>query len=147
MRRTLFIGLGLVFLLSGCTGSGSVQGAATDQPPVKEIKTYSKRTIVLNALNGSPYAGKAVLEKQGEDVHVTIRVEKASAVLLPVNLHLGTCAAPRDIKYPLKPVDDGNSDTILKKTTIAELKDLAIVVYSADENPAPAACGIITIEL
>ncbi len=108
--------------------------------------TMSKETtVILKPVNKSDEAGTAILKEENGQTKVTVNLTGYTKdVEQPAHVHLGACPGVGSVKYPLTPVVNGTSVTILA-ITLDQLKKelpLAINVHkSATEISAYTACG------
>jgi hypothetical protein len=105
-------------------------------------------TVQFNAQNDSGETGTATLSDQADGLHVVLNIANAPAgIAQPAHIHQGTCAAlDKAPKWPLKPVVDGKSETVIPNLTLADVSGgkYAINVHkSADDIPHYVACGDI----
>lgn len=104
-------------------------------------------TVTLAEQNSSKEMGTAVLKEVNGNTEVTVTMKgQPAGVAQPAHIHKGSCPAVGDVLYPLtSPKDGAASVTVLKETTIADLKThpaLAINVHkSAAESNVYVACG------
>ena len=133
LKKVLFVG-GLSILFAGC-----VSPKKMTPPPASGSATVP----VIDQRKGSHQSGTALVEQQGENVHVFVKIKGADASTLPVTLNLGDCSEPKDVKFALSDTVGGNSDTLLKKTQLGDVWGLAVVVHAAKDNPAMASCGML----
>jgi hypothetical protein len=102
------------------------------------------RTFELETLNASGVTGTAVLTDLGDgSTRVVVDVEPAGHPQMPAHIHPGTCIelVPQPL-YPLLPVTDGASETVVPKS-LAELLagELALNLHvSLDDMGTYAAC-------
>jgi hypothetical protein len=106
------------------------------------------RIYALAAQNGSGELGTVTLTAVGDKTRVDVALANApSDVTQPAHVHAGTCAKldPKP-KYPLMPVVDGTSTTVLD-VPMAQLVagGLAVNVHkSTTEIPVYVSCGDLT---
>ncbi len=104
-------------------------------------------TVKLSAQNNSGISGTATLTEVDGKAQVKLALTGGLATLAePAHIHLGSCAALGDVKYPLSNVLTGKSTTVLN-VSLAQLKaglPLAINVHkSVAEAGVYVACGDI----
>ena len=104
-------------------------------------------TVKLEAQNDSGQAGTATLLPEGDRTKVVIELSNAPmGVAQPAHIHPGSCddldQAP---KWPLEPVKDGRSVTLVSASLDAILADsTAINIHkSKDEVQVYVSCGNI----
>jgi len=106
--------------------------------------SQQSRTFQLQMLNASGVTGSAVLTDLGDgSTRVVVDVDPAGHLQMPAHIHPGTCIdlVPQPL-YPLLPVTDGASETVVPKP-LADLLagDLALNLHvSKDEMGTYAAC-------
>jgi hypothetical protein len=110
------------------------------------MKSDNKYTFKLAAVGASKQDGTATLEEVAGKVKVTIEVANASTTAEPAHIHMGKCALPGDVKYPLTNVVNGKSETTLPaEATMAKLMamgDLSINLHkSATDLKTYMSCG------
>lgn len=110
-----------------------------------EPQTGGNKVYKLHAQNGSHEYGTVALKPRGEGTDVEVHVINAPAGQnQPAHIHPGTCATLDPTpKYPLSPVLDGTSETVLK-VSIATLtaSPMAVNVHeSADDLKDYVACA------
>ena len=102
------------------------------------------RAFQLETLNASGVTGTAELTDLGDgSTRVVVDVDPAGHPQMPAHIHPGTCVelVPQPL-YPLLPVTDGASETVVPKS-LAELLagELALNLHvSAEEMGTYAAC-------
>lgn len=101
--------------------------------------------VNLYAQNNSGEDGVAILTEEGNKVRVRVSVANSPKdVSQPAHIHLGSCPKPGEVKYPLNPVVNGSSETVLD-TTFAQMQlagELALNIHkSADEVGTYFSCG------
>lgn len=104
-----------------------------------------KPVIVLNEQNNSGEYGNATLNEVNGKVVVKLDVKNAPrGVMQPAHIHMGTCIALGGVKYPLKNVVNGVSETTLN-VSMKELKKqgpISINVHkSTSQSNVYVACG------
>lgn len=102
------------------------------------------RTFQLETLNNSGVIGTAVLSDLGDgSTQVVVDVDPAGHPQMPAHIHPGTCIdlVPQPL-YPLLPVTDGASETVVPKSLTELLAgELALNLHvSADDMGTYAAC-------
>ncbi len=71
-------------------------------------------TLQLNEQNNSGEYGNAVLTEENGKTKVHIDIKGApKGISQPAHIHVGSCIALGDVKYPLTNVVNGTSDTVL----------------------------------
>jgi len=113
--------------------------SATVSMPVPATETD------LSPQNNSGQQGKAVLSSVDNKTKVVLTISGGPAgVAQPAHIHLNSCANIGSVKYPLNPVVNGQSETILN-VSLGEILDqlpLAINVHkSAAQASIYVACG------
>lgn len=143
-KKLLVIVLGLAALILAYRLWG---GGVADNDAIKE----NGHSVIfgLRPQNNSRQSGEVKIEELNGQAYVTIDIAKGpTGVNQPVNIYFASCAKPGQIKYPLAPVVDGHSETLLGGT-LAQLKKelpLAIVVQKSDgQSDTYVACGDIKI--
>lgn len=111
-------------------------------------KEEGRVVVILNELNSSGEAGKAIIEENNDTVTITILLTGYKDDPQPSHLHLGNCDDLGAIKYPLSNSINGNSVTLVN-TTLAELKasqPLSINIHeSASQAVNFVACGDLNL--
>jgi len=102
------------------------------------------RTFGLETLNASGVTGTAVLTDLGDGTtRVVVDVDPAGHPQMPAHIHPGTCVelVPQPL-YPLLPVTDGASETVVPKSLTELLAgELALNLHvSSDDMGTYAAC-------
>jgi hypothetical protein len=148
MKRLVFLIVsGLV--LSACSfgQAQNVGDSLKATPTPTEEKDIPKIiTVVLSPENNSGQEGVVTIQEIDGKVKVIIAAKKISALPQPAHIHTGKCPTPGAVKYPLKNVVDGKSETTLDldmKTLLAN-GDLAVNIHkSIKEAEVFTACGDI----
>lgn len=151
--KKLFLGLGIVLFLSGCTQK---QTAVTPQTPRPQVEATSPTQIEatpmlsssliipLATLNNSGQTGTVTLEPSDGKTKVTVAlVGQPAGSSQPAHFHTGTCAKPGSVVYPLSAVVDGTSVTLVD-ASIAQMQAKSTVVNvhkSATESGTYIACA------
>src|SRR5947209_5290902 len=103
------------------------------QPGSAPITSLPKEVEVsLNSQNNSNELGVAVLQKINGKLVVKINLKGQPANLAqPAHIHLGSCPNPGVVKYPLNPVLNGTSETVLDTNgdDLLKMMPLAINVH------------------
>lgn len=107
-----------------------------------QIKTA---TLKLDAQNSSGESGTALLKEVEGKVMVSLSLTGAPKGLTqPAHIHLGSCPNPGAIKYPLKSLVNGESETTLD-VTFDKLKALGSLAINVHKSAAQAnmyvSCG------
>ncbi len=139
-----------------CAGSiAALPALAQMSPPpagagsmmMKSNTVMAPLTVTMNPQNGSGESGTIKLVQSGPRVVVMVRVNnEPKDAIQPMHIHTGTCANLGGVAYPLKPLVDGKSDTVLSDVTLASLvaKPMAINSHkSAAQLNIYTACGNI----
>jgi hypothetical protein len=113
-----------------------------------DMSSMGPVTVQINSQNQSGESGTATLTQQSDGLHVVIALANTpDGVAQPAHIHKGTCdVLNKAPQWPLKPVVDGKSETVLPDVTLADVTGgkYAINVHkSADDLPAYVACGDI----
>lgn len=128
--RTLLLGLLLTGLFSG---------------PARALD--ESVTVKLEALNNSGQNGTATLRPDGKKTKVVIELSNVQTrVAQPAHIHMGTCEKlDKAPKWPLEPVKNGRSVTLLPVSLDAITKDkTAINVHKSETEPQSyVSCGNI----
>lgn len=123
--------------------------------PTKEIITptamIQQLIIELKEENKSGESGTAIIKEENGSVVANIVLAGApSDIAQPAHIHAGTCPGLGVIKYPLKSVLNGKSETILSGLTMNQIKTalpLSVNVHkSAVLSKVYVACGEIKTE-
>ena len=110
----------------------------------------NETTVALTAVNNSGESGTATITETGGQTKVMINLTGFTKdVEQPAHIHLGVCPGVGAVKYPLTPIMNGTSVTVIP-VTIADLKKqlpLAINVHkSKTEVSSYTACGPLSIK-
>lgn len=109
------------------------------------------RNVTLDEQNDSGQDGGVMLTDEDGKTRVILTINAQPAnTEQPAHIHLGVCPSPGAVLYPLNPVVDGRSETVLN-TSLADLlstsSQLSINVHkSAEESNVYLACGDIDID-
>jgi len=130
----------ILWVLSGTKKPAPTAPQVTPQAPTPVA-------VSLNELNKSGQSGTAMIkEVEGKaEVVVTLNGQPKDTEE-PAHIHLGSCAKPGDVKFPLNPVKNGSSDTVLDvpMSEIMNNLPLAINVHKSEkELNVYVACGDI----
>ncbi len=152
MNNLLILVLVVVVLVGGyyfytnqnlLTAPSSYINQVTNQTP-SSVSSSKKIDVILSPQNESNESGEVILEEMGGKLKVTLTMKGAPNVSQPAHIHIGACPTPGAVKYPLSPVVNGRSETILD-TNLEGLKKnlpLAINVHKSDaESKVYVACG------
>ncbi len=113
----------------------------------EEVEVVMKKDIVvaMTAQNASGQTGTATLTDMDGKTKVVINIPANSTnVAQPAHMHLGSCPNPGAVKYPLGPVTNGTSETILDVSfaSLSASLPLSINVHkSAGEVKIFTSCG------
>lgn len=118
----------------------------SDVPEVV-IKSFKAN---LSPISESNISGTATVTDMEGKAKVVINLVGASeGSELPVHFHLGTCAELGEVKFPLNPIQNGISETILEIST-EELNSnlpLALNVHeSVNKMDVNVSCGDLTLD-
>lgn len=135
-------------VLSACTQTTPVSyvtPTATPTPVATPLPLAQPITIALKTEAGSGQSGTAKLEDQGNGkTKVTITLTgKITSTPEPAHFHVGTCAKPGSVVYPLTNVVSGKSETIVD-ATIADITTKSSIVNvhkSVTQQGIYIACG------
>lgn len=103
-------------------------------------------TVQMAAQNNSGQTGTTTMTARGDQTEVVINVSAGQAgVDQPAHIHTGTCAAPGPVVFPLSPVKEGKSTTLVnaKLADIANGQHIVNVHKSAQEVSVYTSCGAI----
>lgn len=122
--------------------------AATVTTNTNDATMKKDVVVTLAAQNGSGQAGTATISDVNGKAKVTIAIAPSTDnVQQPAHIHVGACPTPGAVKYPLTPVGNGASETMLDISVdelMAQLP-LAINIHkSTAEISTYVACGDIT---
>jgi hypothetical protein len=134
-------------LLAGCRSLPlSITTPAPTVTPTSTPQTLSKpESITLSAVKNSGQSGTATIEEVGGKVKVTIALTgKKMTLPEPAHIHVGNCAKPGNVIYPLSDVIDGKSITMLS-VDMATLKSKGQTLINVHKSPKESnvymACG------
>jgi hypothetical protein len=113
----------------------------------EEDRSGTELKLSLSAQNNSGIAGKVTLESVDGKIKVTLDLAGVPTGVVgllgvslgathPAHIHLGSCANPGGVKYPLMPTVDGRSTTVVD-VSMAALRaqlPLAINVHKSSEQ-------------
>jgi hypothetical protein len=118
----------------------------SSQPPSNLPKEVE---VPLNTQNNSNELGVATLQKVNGKLVVKINLKgQTDNTPQPAHIHLGSCPNVGVVKYPLNPVVNGSSETILDTTgdDLPKLLPLSINVHKSDSQMQTyVACGDIKL--
>jgi hypothetical protein len=122
------------------------QNTPQSQPPSNLPKEVE---VPLNTQNNSNELGVATLQKVNGKLVVKINLKgQTDNTPQPAHIHLGSCPNVGVVKYPLNPVVNGSSETILDTTgdDLPKLLPLSINVHKSDSQMQTyVACGDIKL--
>ena len=102
-------------------------------------------TFNLREQSDSSQSGKATIEERNDGTKVTIELSnEPRGATEPAHIHFGSCPNPGAVKYPLNPVMNGRSETLINSSydTVVSGGPLAVNVHeSAQKLNAYVACG------
>lgn len=138
--------LGGYFLLTSQATAPSRVPAQTKEP-MKIPQTGV--SIVLSEQNNSGQAGIATIIEENGKVVVSLKLTGALVdTPQPAHLHLGTCEKPGEVKFSLRDVTDGQSETTLDLDINMFNKKLPLIlnVHKSEQEPdIYTSCGVIPI--
>lgn len=111
----------------------------------------TSRNVTLTAQNDSGQNGSAMLTEEDGKTRVILTLsDQPENTSQPAHIHLGICPTPGAVLYPLNPVVDGRSETVLN-TSLANLlntsSELSVNVHKSEEEATVyMACGDIDID-
>lgn len=149
ITRATLLGALFALVLSACTQTKPVSYVAPTTSPTPQATATpvlaKPVSVVMKAQRNSGLSGTATLEDLGSGkTKVTIMLSgKTTTTPEPAHIHIGSCAKPGDVVYPLTNVVSGKSETILDATlsTITAKGTLINVHKSAQEASVYVACG------
>ena len=146
----LVVALVAAATLAACGGNGNGNGEAADEGVTAETGIdpgagSQNFNVALNPPNGAGRRGSATVTAEGgEQVRITIQLDRAGRNEFPAEIREGTCAELSDqTGHELSDVEVGVSETLLE-VSIAELRGApqSIVVLQPDGAPDMyEACG------
>ena len=149
MKRLALLGLSAM-LFAACTGkSGSTTTSpssdASSAAPVGVMAT-KKTTVTLSEQNKSGQTGTMTMEELADGkTKVTLTMTGGSFTDQPAHIHEGSCPSPGLVKYPLKNVMNGKSETVLSTKyadVLASATKLAVNVHKSPMDlKTYTACG------
>ena len=105
-------------------------------------------TVQLNEQNNSTQTGQAMLSDSDGKTKIVLDLNNYKQnVAQPAHIHLGTCSKLGSVKYPLMPIVNGKSETMLNISVSQLLSGLPLAVNvhkSAAEANVYVSCGDIT---
>lgn len=149
ITRAAVLGTLSALVLSACTQTTPVSyvaPTATPTPQATPSPALAKPvSVVMKAQRNSGMSGTATLEDLGNGkTKVSILLSgKITTTPEPAHIHVGTCAKPGDVVYPLTNVVSGKSETVLDASlaTVIARGTLINVHKSAQEASVYVACG------
>jgi len=106
--------------------------------------------LALKPAHHSGVTGTATLVPDGENLNVTLKLDKPSAQTMLAHIHSGPCSDEPTIDNPriwanLDDVIKGTSKTVVNVVTLKELQSepASINVHDPDHNQRPLVCGDI----
>ncbi len=106
----------LAALVAGSTAGASAQGGTMMKGGAMHGALVARHIVVkLAAVGGSGESGTATLDQNpgGAGTTVVLSLHGGSAAPQPSHIHLGVCGSNGPVKYPLKPVTEGKSTTVV----------------------------------
>jgi uncharacterized protein YxeA len=147
---------GFLFYRSGNNPKNSIPNPYANQPGQSPTSTNNSSTsatsqqieINLNQKNSSGESGIATLSPaENNKTEVVVSVEGFNGnTMQAAHIHAGPCSIDGPKKYPLNPINNGNSDTIIN----VSLKDLlaqaplSLHVHKSTQDETLYSCGDIT---
>ena len=163
MKIALVCAAAIALSLAACSSNSSSTSTNTAAPEASAMATQGAMTsstggsmmanmhaktmtIVMKALNGSGESGTATLTAMGPKTRVNIGLKGENTTGdQPAHIHAGHCPDPGAVKYPLKNVVLGKSNTVVG-APMASLTggNMSINVHESAKNLARyVACGDI----
>lgn len=161
MKIALVCAAAVALSLAACSGNqqsttstntaapgASAAAMATETPAGVTMGTMhaSVITVVMKEQGGSGESGTATLTAMGKKTRVNIGLKGENTTGdQPAHIHMGACAKPGAVKYPLKNVVLGKSNTVVD-APISSLTSapMSINVHESAKNLAHyVACGDI----
>ena len=136
-------------LVSAALGAILIAGATAQSPaPAPGSAMKHPIQVKLKPQPGSTEAGTATLLDGAAGLIVKLRVAGGpEGTPQPAHIHTGTCDNLGGVKYPLKSVVDGTSETVIPNVTLATFSkgEWAINVHkSTSDLKTYVACGNIS---
>jgi hypothetical protein len=106
----------LAALVLGSTAGASAQGGSMAKGGAMNHALVARHIVVkLNAIGGSGESGTATLDQNvgGTGTTVKLSLHGGTAAPQPAHIHVGVCGSNGPIKWPLKPVTEGKSTTVV----------------------------------
>jgi cytoskeletal protein RodZ len=108
----------------------------TNNNSVSETISVPNQDFVLEEQNNSGQTGRVTLLDQSGKTRVVLSMDNSPAdASQPAHIHAGSCPTPGAVKYPLNPVVDGLSDTILE-VAYADLKTMVPLAVNVHKSAA-----------
>ncbi len=148
-----FVGLALIggtqMMLTNINAENDAAAALLPSPSPTVIATNSantrtvivEKTLTLTPQKGFTLKSKAKFEVMEEKLRVLVTVDGAGSTPYAANISDGTCAKPQKVRYTLKGVDMGNSDTLLDIPEYEMLKGTVVLVTSTADTSNVLACA------
>lgn len=112
--------------------------------------TSKKVTVVLKSVNDSGEVGTAIFSEENGVTKITVSLTGyAKDIEQPAHMHIGECPGVGTVRYPLTPVINGTSETLLDVTLESLKKELPLAINvhkSSTEASTYTACGPLAIE-
>jgi hypothetical protein len=147
--RRLALLVCLASALAGCSGGdggGAAHAAAASPVPSRPVE------ITLRPKHGSGVTGKATLAPAGENLIVTLRLDKRFRFGLAAHIHTGPCSDEPTFANPriwasLDEVRAGRSRTTVNTVTLRELQaeTSSINVHDPSHGNRAMVCGDIPL--
>lgn len=144
---------GFLYYRAGQQEAALQENMDTTAPPQEEEsqKTQAEKHIVkILSQNDSNEEGVASLVDYNGKVMVQLSVTNVPAgIPQPAHIHVGSCANPGSVKYPLENVVEGKSETTINISMADLLKSLPLAINvhkSAQQVGTYVACGDITAD-
>lgn len=128
-------------------GDAMMQGDAMHDDAMM-VKESHEMSVALIALNNSGLKGTATIKDNAEGkavVSIVLPTDVATAKH-PAHIHVGSCATPGAVKYPLSAVVGGKSETVLTVSSKDILSGVPLMINvhkSAEEASVYVSCGDI----
>lgn len=141
------------FFINKKGGYNYNQSSQTNQQyasPSPQAMTSNNATFVLKPVNGSTEGGIVSFKEDKGQTTVTISlIGYAKNVEQPAHIHMGECPGVGSVKYPLNPVINGASVSVIPVVMSQFKKEmpLAINVHkSKTEISSYTACGLLSFK-
>ena len=138
------------FFLNKNNGYNDSKSSMQYSSPSPSAMMSKEIALTLKPVNDSDEAGTATLKEENGQTKVTISLTGYTKdVSQPAHIHMGECPGVGSVKYPLTPVVNGTSVTMLAVTLESLKKELPLAINvhkSVTEVSTYTSCGPLNIQ-